>query len=98
MALLDSSVEMTLHGLTGSDDDWQARADVLRADVLRADVLRDAKEALDAAGIEIPFPHQVAVAYGEGDEVEATPPPKARRGRSSDPSPGAAHQDSGSEG
>jgi len=88
MALLDSSVEMTLHGLTGSDDYWQARADVLRA----------AKEALDAAGIEIPFPHQVAVAYGEGDEVEATPPPKARRGRSSDPSPGAAHQDSGSEG
>ena len=88
-ALLDSSVEMTLQAWTNSEDYWQARADVLQA----------AKEALDAAGIEIPFPHQVAVAYGDGDQ--AAPPPSARghrRGRSGDPSPGDAHQDSGSEG
>ena len=53
--LLDSSVEMTLTAWTTSDDYWQARADVFQA----------AKEALDAAGIEIPFPHQVAVPYGD---------------------------------
>ena len=57
-ALLDSSVEMSLNAWTLSPDFWQAKADVLQA----------AKEALDAAGIEIPFPHQVAVPYGpEGD-------------------------------
>ena len=55
--LLDSSVEMTLTAWTTSDDYWQARADVFQA----------AKEALDAAGIEIPFPHQVAVPYGDKD-------------------------------
>ena len=57
--LLDSSVEMTLQAWTSSGDYWQARADVVQA----------VKEALDAAGIEIPFPHQVAVPYGH--EVEA---------------------------
>lgn len=91
-ALRDSSVEMTLQAWTKSDDYWQAKADVLQA----------AKEALDAAEIEIPFPHQVAVSYGDVDEPE---PPPARRGRqkrasgkAGDPSPGDAHQDSGSEG
>ena len=55
--LLDSSVEMTLTAWTKSEDYWQAKADVFQA----------AKEALDAAGIEIPFPHQVAVPYGDED-------------------------------
>jgi small conductance mechanosensitive channel len=93
VTLLDaSSVQMTLQAWTKSDDYWQAKADVLQA----------AKEALDAAGIEIPFPHQVAVPYGE--EGSSDPPParaagrKKRSGKSSDPSPGDAHQDSGGEG
>jgi small conductance mechanosensitive channel len=50
-------VERTLTAWTTSDDFWQGRADVFQA----------AKEALDAAGIEIPFPHQVAVPYGDKD-------------------------------
>ncbi len=92
-ALLDSSVEMTLQAWTKSDDYWETKAEVLQA----------AKEALDAADIEIPFPHQVAVPYGETDAPEAPPPvPKAGRsrkpGKSSDPSPGDAHQDSGNGG
>ncbi|RZJ93934.1 MAG: mechanosensitive ion channel family protein [Brevundimonas sp.] len=51
--LLDSSVEITVQAWTASPDFWQGKADVLQA----------CKEALDAAGIEIPFPHQVAVPY-----------------------------------
>lgn len=58
--LLDSSVELTLAAWCRSEDYWQTRADVFQA----------AKEALDAAGIEIPFPHQVAVPYGEEDMAE----------------------------
>lgn len=65
--LLDSSVEMTLTAWARSDDYWQTRADVFQA----------AKEALDAAGIEIPFPHQVAVPYGDED----APMPKSAEGR-----------------
>jgi small conductance mechanosensitive channel len=57
--LLDSSVEMTLAAWCKSEDYWQTRADVFQA----------AKEALDAAGIEIPFPHQVAVPYGEDADL-----------------------------
>lgn len=88
-ALRDSSVEMTLQAWTTSDDYWQAKADVLQA----------AKEALDAADIEIPFPHQVAVPYGEeGPSPAPLARGKTRRARASDPSPGDAHQDSGSEG
>jgi len=52
--LLDSSVEVSLHAWTKSEGYWQTKADVFQA----------AKEALDAADIEIPFPHQVAVPYG----------------------------------
>lgn len=52
--LLDSGVEITLQAWTLSGDYWQTKADVWQA----------AKEALDAANIEIPFPHQVAVPYG----------------------------------
>ncbi len=66
--LLDSSVEMTLTAWTKSEDYWQTRADVFQA----------AKEALDAAGIEIPFPHQVAVPYGDDD----APPAEANQGQS----------------
>ncbi|AQR61624.1 mechanosensitive ion channel protein MscS [Brevundimonas sp. LM2] len=58
--LLDSSVEMTLAAWCKSEDYWQTRADVFQA----------AKEALDDAGIEIPFPHQVAVPYGDEDLPE----------------------------
>lgn len=88
-ALLDSSVEMTLQAWTKSEDYWQTKADVLQA----------AKEALDAAHIEIPFPHQVAVPYGEDDEPDAPPAPKARRRRpGGDPSPGEDLTDHGSEG
>ena len=66
--LLDSAVEVTLTAWTKSEDYWQARAEVFQA----------AKEALDAAGIEIPFPHQVAVPYGDDD----TPMPRAAEGKS----------------
>lgn len=61
-ALLDSSVEISLHAWVKSEHWWQTRADLLEA----------GKLALDAAGIEIPFPHQVAVPYGE--DSSALPP------------------------
>lgn len=83
--LLDSAVEITLQAWTKSGDYWQTKADVLQA----------AKEALDAADIEIPYPHQVEVPYrGGGDNV---PPVRIRiegADRSSDPSPGDAHAES----
>jgi small conductance mechanosensitive channel len=53
--LLDSAVQVTLHAWVKSDDWWQVRADLMQG----------GKEALDAADIEIPFPHQVAVPYGD---------------------------------
>jgi len=88
----DSSVEMTLQAWTKSDDYWQAKADVLQA----------AKEALDAAGLEIPFPHQVAVPYSKSRSSRApvarASARKTKSGNASDPSPGDAHQDSGGEG
>jgi small conductance mechanosensitive channel len=51
--LLDSAVEVTLQAWVEVDDWWQVKADLTQG----------VKEALDAAGIEMPFPHQVAVAY-----------------------------------
>ena len=57
--LLDSSVEMTLHAWVASEDHFQTQADLYQG----------GKEALDAAGIEIPFPHQVGVPYRGGDEM-----------------------------
>ena len=60
-ALLDSAVEVTLQAWTRSDDWWQTRSDLLQ----------QVKEGLDQAGIEIPFPHQVAVPYGEDALVVA---------------------------
>ncbi len=53
--LLDSAVQITLHAWVKSEDWWQAQADLMQG----------GKEAIDAAGIEIPFPHQVAVPYGD---------------------------------
>ena len=55
--LLDSSVQVTLHAWVKVEDWWQTQADLMQG----------GKEALDAAGIEIPFPHQVAVPYGDED-------------------------------
>lgn len=55
--LLDSAVQITLHAWVASGDWWQAQADLMQG----------GKEALDAADIEIPFPHQVAVPYGDED-------------------------------
>lgn len=53
--LLDSSVQITLHAWVAAGDWWQTQADLMQS----------GKEALDEAGIEIPFPHQVAVPYGD---------------------------------
>lgn len=55
--LLDSAVQVTLHAWVVPGDWWQTQADLMQA----------GKEALDEAGIEIPFPHQVAVPYGDED-------------------------------
>lgn len=71
-ALLDSAVQITLHAWVKATDWWQTQADLMQG----------GKEALDGAGIEIPFPHQVAVPYRdeivplvrvatEGDEDKA---------------------------
>lgn len=49
--LLDSAVQITLHAWVNNADWWQTQSDLMRA----------GKEALDEAGIEIPFPHQVEV-------------------------------------
>ena len=57
--LLDSAVQITLQAWVKSDDWWQTQADLMQG----------GKEALDAAGIEIPFPHQVAVPYGDADKL-----------------------------
>lgn len=87
-ALLDSSVEMTLQAWTKSEDYWQTKADVLQA----------AKEALDAADIEIPFPHQVAVPYGEDDKPEPPKASKARKAPVGDAAPSTGPTDTASEG
>lgn len=67
--LLDSSVEVTLHAWVDVDDWWQVKADLTQG----------VKEALDAADIEMPFPHQVAVAYeppAPGPDPVERPKPK----------------------
>ncbi len=83
-AMLDSAVEVTLQAWTKSEDYWQTKADVFQA----------AKEALDAADIEIPFPHQVAVPYSDADVMPSVTVRAEREGRHSDPSPGDAHTES----
>jgi small conductance mechanosensitive channel len=57
--LLDSAVQITLQAWVKADDWWQVKADLMQG----------GKEALDAADIEIPFPHQVAVPYGDEKDV-----------------------------
>ena len=52
-ALLDSSVEVTLHAWVPVEAWWQTQSDLLQS----------GKEALDAAGIEIPYPHQVSISH-----------------------------------
>lgn len=47
----DSSVTLTLRAWTGGADQWDVQCDLYKA----------VKEALDDAGISIPFPHQVNV-------------------------------------
>jgi small conductance mechanosensitive channel len=49
--LLDSAVQITLQTWVKSEDWWQVQADLMQG----------GKEAIDAAGIEIPFPHQVEI-------------------------------------
>lgn len=69
-ALLDSAVQVTLHAWVKVGDWWQTQADLMQG----------GKEALDAAGIEIPFPHQVAVPYDDAkdDPIGATTPADPR--------------------
>ena len=71
--LLDSAVQITLQAWVISGDWWQTQADLMQG----------GKEAIDAAGIEIPFPHQVAVPYGDEDVMPVvtvrTAEQKARR-------------------
>lgn len=54
-ALLDSSVEVTLHAWVPVEAWWQTQSDLLQS----------GKEAFDAAGIEIPYPHQVSISHRE---------------------------------
>ena len=80
--LLDSAVQITLHAWVKSEDWWQTQADLMQG----------GKEAIDAAGIEIPFPHQVAVPYGDEDvmpvvTVRTAEDKRAARGRRVDESP-----------
>lgn len=51
--LLDSAVQISLHAWVKSEDWWQTQADLHEA----------VKIAIDAAGIEIPFPHQVEMGF-----------------------------------
>lgn len=73
--LLDSAVQITLHAHVFSADWWQTRADIFQS----------VKEALDAAGIEIPFPQAVEYFGGNvGKAAEPPPPHKAMRRRAKD--------------
>jgi len=76
--LLDSAVQITLQAWVDSGDWWQTQADLMQG----------GKEAIDAAGIEIPFPHQVAVPYGDEDVMPVvtvrTVEQKTRRAREAD--------------
>jgi len=65
-ALRDSSVEISLHAWVLSEDHFQTQADLFQA----------GKEALDAAGIDLPYPHQVAVPW-EGADTETAATDKA---------------------
>ena len=60
--LLDSAVQITLHAWVESGDWWQTQADLMQG----------GKEALDAADIEIPFPH-TTLYFGEDRDGNAPP-------------------------
>ncbi len=49
--LLDSAVQVTVHAWVRAPDHWQTSADLWQ----------QGKEALDRAGVDIPYPHQVQV-------------------------------------
>jgi len=63
-ALGDSAVTITLHAWAPVKDYWNARFTMIKR----------VKEALDAAGLSIPYPHQVSVAKAP---AKAAPPARA---------------------
>lgn len=69
-ALMDSSVQITLHAWVKVGDWWQTQADLMQA----------GKEALDGAGIDIPYPHQVSVPF-EGETPPESIPAVPQTGR-----------------
>ena len=80
--LLDSSVQISLHAWVKSEDWWHTQSELYE----------QVKVALDAAGVEIPFPHQVQMDYapppaGPDPQTpfpqppEPAPPPKPRAKR-----------------
>lgn len=85
--LLDSAVQITLHAWVNSEDWWQTQADLMQG----------GKEAIDAAGIEIPFPHQVAVPYGDEDvmPVVTVRTVEQKTGRAADELPAPADEGEG---
>lgn len=68
--LLDSGVQVTLQAWVKSEDWWQTQADLYQ----------QVKEALDREDIEIPFPHQVAVPYGDDELLLGPIPAKKPKG------------------
>ena len=60
-ALADSAVTLTLHAWAPVADYWSVRFDMIKR----------VKEALDAAGLSIPYPHQVAVEKTKRPVVKA---------------------------
>lgn len=85
--MLDSAVQITLQAWVKSEDWWQTQADLMQG----------GKEAIDASGIEIPFPHQVAVPYGDEDVMPVvtvrTAEPKSAQG--GDEAAGASEDEGG---
>lgn len=89
----DSSIEVVLHAWVKSADYWQTRADLNLA----------IKAAFDAAGIVIPYPHQVdlhrSLAAPRPRKPRATPAPKApARTRAARLTPAEKAQAAGGEG
>lgn len=84
--LLDSAVQITLHAWVASEDWWQTQADLMQG----------GKEALDSADIEIPFPHQVAVPYGDEDVMPVVTV-RTREQKADQTEAGSSHPTSGSE-
>lgn len=66
-ALLDNGVQITLHAWVENADWWQTQADLMQR----------GKEALSEAGMEMPFPRQVAVPYKNDQTADALAAPPA---------------------